>query len=192
MATFKQRLHEAVTFEEEVERFLMRREDIRLVVRCGTEQAFPELSELLKQRTDAASRFIRYTPDGIALPVKPEPFYWEAKCSDCMERDAYEAYCKLESIGCRVLLFLRTSECVSTCWASELSFIPSWQVVSKFAPDKQFPIKDGWIYPRQASNRCDLIFGSGTPYRRINTKRCDRLMDLSAWEQLVRLPSEAA
>lgn len=186
MATsFSQRIGEATRFENEVERFLQRRSDIISVSRNGTEHTHPQFASLLRNRDDPAAKFVRFAPDGVALPAQGSLFYWEAKCSNCIERDAYETYCILERVGCPVFMFLKTTQAVFTCWASELPFVDSQIVVSRHPLERRFPVTDGWIYPRRASNRSDLLVGSGTPFREIDTAQCDQLMDCKQWKQHV-------
>ena len=187
MGTFKQRIREATAFEDEVERFLQRRDDIVSVSRNGMEHTHPDFAKLLRSRTDPASRFVRFAPDGVALPMNDPLFYWEAKCSICIERAAYETYCQLEQVGCSVLIFLRTTQAVFTRWATDLPLIDSEQVVSRYPRERQFPICDGWIYPRLAANRTDLLIGSGTPFREIDIGQCNHLMDVPAWKHVTGL-----
>ncbi len=114
MATFSQRIQGAVTFEDQVQRFLEHRRDILCVARSGSEITYPDVAALLRHRSDDTSLFLRHAPDGVAIPVQNEPFFWEAKCSTCIEREAYETYRRYQNAGCRVLVFLRGEDAVFT------------------------------------------------------------------------------
>ena len=179
---FEARLNAGIAFEQEVERYLERNPDILAVARNGTEHTHPEFVARLRCCADATVQFIRFAPDGVALSRTISVFHWEAKCSHCIERDAYETYLQYQSAGCDVLLFLRTGQGIFASWVSELPFIPSRQVVERYREELRFPVHQGWICPRNARNQHDLLTGSGTPYREIDLTKCRRVMTLDEWQ----------
>jgi hypothetical protein len=188
MGKFEYRLGTGTAFEAEVECYLRRHWDIESVARNGTEHTHPRFVAQLRSRSDEAAKFIRFAPDGVALPKSGTVFHWEAKCSRYIERDAYESYCRHEQAGCRVLLFLSVQSGVYFNWVSELTFVDSQLVVGAYSPQRQFPVIDGWIYPRRAHNAGELLFGSGTPFREVDLSRSCKLMSQDEWQALITRP----
>ncbi len=179
---FEFRLSAGVAFEQEVERYLNWHPDILAVARNGTEHTHPEFVTRLRSCSEPTAQFIRFAPDGVALSRSVSVFHWEAKCSHCMEKEAYETYMRHELAGCEILLFLRTGQGIFASWVSQLPFIPSQDVVERYSERRRFPIDEGWICPRNASNQSDLLMGSGTPYREIDLSKCLRVMTLEEWQ----------
>ena len=179
---FDLRLSAGVAFEQEVERYLQSHPDIVSVTRNGTEHTHPEFIARLRSCSDPTAQFIRFAPDGVALSKSESVFHWEAKCSYCIERDAYEVYLRHLAAGCDVLLFLKTELCVFAVWVSQLEFLPSEEVVGRYPPACRFPVEEGWISPRKAKNRSDLRIGSGTPYQEVNLEKCLRVMTFAEWQ----------
>lgn len=179
---FDTRLDMGVQFEEEVQWYLSHRDKIIKSFRIGLEHTLMELMCAIKNRTDAVSMFLRFTPDGVAIPVDDDAFFWEAKAGVTIERNAYENYMKLSEIGCDVLLFIHTGDHVMTCRVSSMTFISSDIVVGRYASDKRFPIVDGWITPELADNTDDLRVGSKKAYREIDLSSCRQLMTAEEWK----------
>jgi len=143
----------------------------------GTEHTHPEFTRDLRQSTDQTSLAIRFQPDGVARIGKiPRSFYVEAKSSKTIERTAYEQYKKLSDVG-NIVVVVFCDFGWKWCFVDEMPLEDGADTVSCFTENRRFPVKDGWLYPRQTEHGTSGK-GSGTPYRRIVEK------DLREWPTL--------
>ena len=161
---FAQRLEVAKSFEMEVERYLCGRTS--LVAKNGTEHTHPDFTDKIRFNSGRGAKFVRFAPDGVYLSTCGSVIHWEAKAGKHIEKDAYETYMAYNQMGCTVILFVR-AERVYCQRVERVGFIPSIDVVGKFAPARRHPIdEDDWICPRGGHGYAGT--GSGTPYREID------------------------
>ena len=144
------------------------------VARNGTEHTFPEFTGQLRRSNDSTSLAIRFQPDGVACIGRiPRSFYWEAKASRKIEKTAYEQYMAIHRMG-GVLVVVFQWDTGDWRWnfIEDVRLIPGSDTVSKFPPDRRFPVVNEWITPR-GSQRWEIVKSnssqaSGTPYREVN------------------------
>lgn len=172
---FEKRIRIATQFEERL--FVKLKSNGFSVAMNGTEHTHPNFVKSLRQSNDQTSLAIRFQPDGVAqieIGNIPKSFFWEAKSSKSIERTAFEQYQKLSNNGNIIVVIFGPFEW-RWSFAEELPLIDGADSVASFPPDRQFPVKDGWLCPREASRR--LGNGSGTPYRYVDGNR------LIAWDK---------
>jgi len=166
---FSYRLSQSQSFEDQLFQLLQKSSDILAVARNGTEHTHPDFTALLRFNDTAASRFVRFAPDGVMLGRNKNVVHYDAKNGKSIERGAYEAYVNYRNAGCRVILFVRCDKTIYWQHVEKLRLIPGEETVSQFPLEKRFPVADGWISPRKASHyRNGQRRMSGTDYREID------------------------
>ncbi len=175
LETFNGRLKIGEIFENEIEAYFLDKKVIS--AKNGTEHTHPDFVNSLRNNKTDGAKMIRFEPDGIAS-IKNDVICWEAKCGKHLERDAYETYMKYNSIGKRIIMFLKIGEEVKWQYVDKISFIDSYEIVNKF-PDNPHPVKDGWIYPRLGNN---IGGGSGTPYREVDILSLENNIVWNTWK----------
>jgi len=137
----------------------------------GTEHTHPQFVEKLRRSIDQTSLAIRYQPDGVAcIGDIPCTIYIETKDANTIERQAYEQYMKLYQAGNRVVVIFG-----GLAWAWNfiecIKLIPGEDTVARFPPERQFPVREHWITPRESAwwrRICQRNpQASGTPYREV-------------------------
>jgi len=157
------RIEEAVVVEREVYDIIRHHPAIANATINGSECTHdPGFMNEVRRSTAPAALLLRYQPDGVALTKKGGVFYWDAKASDQIEKQAYQIYMKLSDWGCPVWIWCRPPGCDLYYQRLHLiRFQDSTQWVNGF-PDP-WPVYDDWIYPPGS----DTAY-SGTPYRVID------------------------
>lgn len=159
----------------------------------GTEHTHPDFVGELHYSSDQTSKAIRFQPDGVAcIGNIPRTFYVEAKRSVTLEKDAYEQYTKLHSVGNIVVIFFAKYE---SAWSfiEDIQFEPAEQTVNRY--NNNLPIIDGWISPRELPIdeyrkwKKKFPLASGTPYKKVD-RVCLRKYDDFKYEMINRLSNQ--
>lgn len=161
---FNERIETGQAFEADVEDYCNK--NAVMVAKNGTEHTHPEFVENIRSNKAKTSKLIRYAPDGILLNKEGDVYHWEAKCSDKIEKDAYETYMKYTGMGHKVLLFCKHGNQVCCGLIENIRLIDGNDTVNEFPPERRHPVEDKWIYPRRGHGNAGI--GSGTPYRVID------------------------
>lgn len=139
----------------------------------GIEAKHPAFKAVSWNSTDKTSLSIRFAPDVIGwIGSTPRAFYLDVKAGLTIERFAWEQYRMLSDAGCVVVLAFKALD--SWCWNTQagIRLCPAEMTVGRIAPEKRFPIVDGWITPRLAAHwtktKQTATHASGTPYREID------------------------
>ncbi len=168
MNGFADRLRLGTEFESEVFEALLVHEKVTAVVNNGTEHTHPEFVDGLRGIGSAASKFVRYAPDGVLQTSTGDVLHYDAKASKAIEKNAYEVYMSYVSVGCRVLLFVRHDDGIYWTDVEDMTFKDSHEVVGQFPEQRRFPVVDGWIAPREKPGFRSTNRMSGTPYKEID------------------------
>lgn len=139
----------------------------------GIETKHPKFKAVSRSSTDKTSLSIRFAPDTIGwIGSTPRAFYLDAKAGVTIERFAWEQYRMLSDAGCVVALAFKVGNSWRWNLQSEISLCPAEVTLAQFAPEKRFPVIDGWIAPRLAAHwtqtKQTATQASGTPYREID------------------------
>ena len=139
----------------------------------GTEHTHPKFVNDLKISDDKTSLMIRFQPDGVASIGKiPRSVYVEAKRSQYIEKNAYQSYMDLQTIGAVVFvvfgIYNKDNDTLDIKFIDiqNLEFMPVLR--------SKWPVADGWISPRLHKNwesEKYTFAGSGTPFLRIDQAR---------------------
>lgn len=165
--SFEERIRKATVFERQL--FDAIKKMGFAVAINGTEHTHPGFTKTLRKSVDQTSLAIRFQPDGVAQIGKiPKSFYVEAKSSKSIERTAYEQYKKLCDAGNMVVVVFEPLG-KKWCFADEMPLEDGNDTVLRYAEGRRFPVRDGWLYPRQCVHR--TRFGSNTPYRYIQVEQ---------------------
>jgi hypothetical protein len=162
----------------------------------GTEHTHPDFVNKLRNSEDPTSLSIRFQPDGVAyIGNTPRSFYFEAKSSSTIEKNAYDQYMNLACNGNIVVLFFGSSgDEIVFRWVfvEDLKFTNSEYLLKKFknqkgSKQKYIPIIYNWFYPRKLNdidyNEWKVKYkASGTPYANID-KSC--LLDSDVFKNLM-------
>jgi len=162
----------------------------------GTEHTHPDFVDKLRHSEDPTSLSIRFQPDGVAyIGNTPRSFYFEAKSSSTIEKNAYDQYINLTRNGNIVVLFFGSvGNEIKFKWifVEDLKFTNSENLLKKFKnqkgnKQKDIPIIDNWFYPRKLNdsdyNEWKIEYkGSGTPYANID-KSC--LLNCNVFKNLM-------
>lgn len=162
----------------------------------GTEHTHPDFVNKLRNSEDPTSLSIRFQPDGVAyIGNTPRSFYFEAKSSSTIEKNAYDQYINLARNGNIVVLFFGSDKneiIFKWIFVEDLKFKNSKYLLKKFknqngSKQKDIPIIDNWFYPRKLDdsdyNEWKKKYkASGTPYANIDTS-C--LLDIDLFKNLM-------
>jgi len=162
----------------------------------GTEHTHPDFVDKLRHSEDPTSLSIRFQPDGVAyIGNTPRSFYFEAKSSSTIEKNAYDQYINLtRNSNIVVLFFGSVGDEIKFKWifVEDLKFTNSENLLKKFKnqkgnKQKDIPIIDNWFYPRKLNdsdyNEWKIEYkGSGTPYANID-KSC--LLNCNVFKNLM-------
>ena len=172
---FDARIQRGEQFEEELMELLSGNPNVVSVCQNGTEHTHPAFVSLLRDNNSPAAKMVRYAPDGVVLLKTKEVVHFDAKCAKSIEKDAYESYLGLTTIGCTVLLFVKHEGVIYWQDITKLTLIPGSTTVAPFPEHRRLPVgDDGWIYPRRNRPRMSGDM-SGTPYREIDFSSMLRL-----------------
>lgn len=162
----------------------------------GTEHTHPDFVNQLRNSEDPTSLCIRFQPDGVAyIGNTPRSFYFEAKSSNSIEKNAYDQYMNLSRNGSIVVLFFGSgNKEVTFKWVfvENLKFANSEYLLKRFkamhgSKQKDIPIIDNWFHPRKMSI-CDYeewkrsYSASGTAYANVE-QSC--LLELEVFKPLM-------
>lgn len=180
MSNFARRIEKAVSYESALIDYF--NESGFVTAFNGTEHTHPEFVNDLRVSEDTTSMFIRFQPDGVAHIGKvPRSFYFEVKASQTIEKNAYDQYMKLASIGNVVVLFfgIQKDGHITFRWAfvEDIKFQNSERVLEcykqKNSRQQDIPIKNNWFCPRllpedQYNSWKWQHKSSGTPYASVD------------------------
>jgi hypothetical protein len=159
---------------------------VDFVSRSGGE--FSHIAPVLDQvrkLPDAMARRLRFNPDGAIMTSSIGIAHWEAKASRAIEREPYEFYLQYERADEPVLLVLAPDLLEgSGAWRRVFIGLIRYLVltdgevtVAEFPPELRYPLRNGWIAPREAPR--GTTRGSGTEYRYIDVA-ASRMLQI-AW-----------
>jgi hypothetical protein len=173
--TFKDRAAIGEAFADAVMNLFQSDGLIDFVGRSGGE--FSHIAPVLDQvrrLADPMARRLRFNPDGTIIAQSTGMAHWEAKASRAIEREPYEFYVAYERAAEPVLLVIAPDLVEgSAAWrrvfiglVRYLVLIDGEVTVAEFPPDLRYPLREGWIAPRE--NPRGSARGSGTEYRYID------------------------
>jgi len=170
--SFIDRLAKAEAFEAKLKPKL---EEMGLVVAPNaSERTHGAFMDELRGSRDPSALALRFLPDFVAHTQENPPLlvlYIDAKAAKNIERDAYEQYLRLTTIGYKIVLIFEPYK-----WAwnlvQEIGLRRGEVTVSQYRPERRLPVKDGWITPRgdrlwDSLLRASNPQASGTPYREV-------------------------
>lgn len=142
---FQKALIKAKKWEIEVKKYLTKHGWI--VVPMGAENILPEVQEAIKRmkKPDGTAKFIKYLPDGFAINVKKEKaFFYDAKNSKSIEKEAYLTYMIFAGKNRNFYLFIKADYYVYIVPIRKL-YLKQPKIINEYS----LPIDDdGWASPR--------------------------------------------
>lgn len=189
---FRRRIRRGTLWEEEVKKILESRG--YEVSENGYEHTHKSIKEILIDRTDSTSTFIRYQPDYFAVK-EDDSILFEPKYSKTIEKGAYKNYIRLRKIGCKIHIFIRYDTNIHNNGKNEyyiyevpiqhIQLIDGKKTMQSWNPKWVKPLVDenGWLAPRLMKNKESEYYnmekyrkwkrsvrGSGTSFKYFNFK----------------------
>lgn len=171
MSGFGTRIAGAQEFEDALVELLRQHPKVVDLARNGTEHTHASFVTRLRDNASAASKFVRYAPDGVVLMSDGAVLHFEAKRGTSLERDAYEVYKAYAAAGCTVLVFFLIDGQVYYQRVEKIGFLDSRSEVLKFPEHRRFPVdEENWICPRLKPGFRSTERMSGTAFRYVDPR----------------------
>jgi hypothetical protein len=163
----------------------------------GTEHTHPDFVNQLRSSEDPTSLFVRFQPDGVAhIGRVPRSFYFEVKASKTIEKNAYDQYMKLASMGSIVVIFfgIKKDGHITFRWnyIESIKFQDSHHVLKDYKNkngihQQDIPIVENWLSPRllpeHEYEQWKLQHrSSGTPYAAVDFRN---LIDIKFFKSVI-------